>query len=84
MSVLVYIALVVAAIVAIVMSIGALLLLIKLLSMAVVMGFVLTGLIIFGLVAWQTHYYFLGITLFGLASVAAVSTVVLFARSSNS
>ena len=84
MSVLVYIALIVAAIIATAMSIGALLLMIKLLSVAFVMGFVLTGLIIVGLVAWQAHYFFFGVTLFGLACVLAVSTVVLFARNSTS
>jgi hypothetical protein len=50
--------------------------------MAFVMGFVLTGLIIVGLIVWQAHCYILGIMLLVLATLAAVSTVVLFAKSS--
>jgi hypothetical protein len=62
--------------------IGVLLSLIRLFSMAFVMGFVLTGLIIVGLIVWQAHCYILGIMLLVLATLAAVSTVVLFAKSS--
>jgi len=82
MSVIVGLAVIIAAIFVILISIGVFLLLIKLLSMAFVMGFVLTGLIIVGLIAWQAHYYFLGIMLLVLACLAAVSTIVLVAKSS--
>ena len=51
MSVIVGLAVIIAAIFVILISIGVFLLLIKLLSMAFVMGFVLTGLIIVGLIA---------------------------------
>jgi hypothetical protein len=81
-SVIVCLAVVIGAIFAILISIGVFLLLIKLLSMAFVMGFVLTGLIIVGLIAWQAHYYFLGVMLLVLASLVAVSTIVLFAKNS--
>ena len=82
MSVIVGLALIIAAVFAILISIGVLLLLIKLFSMAFVMGFVLTGLIIVGLIAWQAHYYILGTMFLILASLAVVSTIVLFAKSS--
>jgi hypothetical protein len=82
MSAIVGLAVIIAAILAILISIGVFLLLIKLLSMAFVMGFVLTGLIIVGLIAWQAHYYIVGIMLLVLASLVAVSTIVLFTKSS--
>ncbi len=83
MSAIVTLALIVAAILAILISVGSLLLLLKVLSTACIMGFVAIGLALIGLTAWQAHYYFLGTCLFVLASLTGVSFIVLSARSST-
>ncbi len=83
MSIIVGLALIAAAILAILISIGSLVLLFKVLSTACIMGFVAIGLALVGLTAWQAHYYFLGTCLFVSASLTAVSFIVLSARSST-
>jgi hypothetical protein len=64
-------------------SVGVFLLVIKRISLAFVMGFLLTGLAIAGAVAWQAGYSLLGIVLVALACVTGASTIAVSARGSG-
>lgn len=83
MSFAVWLALLMAGAFTLTISVGVFLLLVKLLSPALVLGLLFTGLAIAALIAWQACYYLLGTGLFVLACLTAASTIVLRTKGSS-
>ena len=83
MSFAVWLALLMAGAFTLTISVGVFLLLVKLLSPALVLGLLFTGLALGALVAWQACCYLLAAGLIALACLTVASTIALHARGST-
>ena len=82
MTAILGLALILAAAFGILISIVSFLFMIKVISMAFIMGFVVIGLAVAGLIASLAHYTIVGVGLIVLASLITASSIVLFAKNS--